>query len=263
MKTEKSGIMSHTEYRRVRREGPYKLKLQFGDKWLYYFGEKHSFDPKDKQWGIAEVFWIEFLKSTKNSKRIVFVEGGTRPKEATKEISITKHGGMGLATWLAAQESIETFSPEPDRKYERQELEKQFGRDEIQYYYFARTISQWNRMNNPKPDFNRYITWFLKDDEKNSGWTGYDFSLDHMKEIHKKNFNSDFNGNDGSFFYSVSNPLDENHITNKVARLTSQLRDKYIVGQIQKYLRGGYSVFSQYGFSHVVMQEPVDRKSVV
>jgi hypothetical protein len=46
---------------------------------------------------------------------------------------------------LAAQENIKVFSPEPDEAYERSELEKEFPRDAIQYYYFARMVLQWGR----------------------------------------------------------------------------------------------------------------------
>jgi hypothetical protein len=253
-------ILDYEQYSKIRHNTPYILSLKSGENFLYYFGERHLFKPVDPQWDELKSFWTEFLDKTRGQKRIVFTEGGIRPIEESEEQAIIKHGGMGLATFLAHQEKIDTHSPEPDEKYERSELEKNFSRDIIQYYYFARVVLQWGRKSDPKPDFVEYITRYLDNDKKESGWGDYDFSLDNMKLVHKELFNQEFDEHDTQFFYDVSNPVVIKSEVNKVSASSSIIRDEYIVKEIQTYLDKGYSIFAEYGCSHVVMQEPLLRE---
>lgn len=253
-------LMSYDEYHKIRHNIPYKLLLKSGSNSLYYFGERHSFDPKNEQWIEEKEFWQDFLKNTTNQKRIIFTEGGIRPVEESEEQSILKHGGMGLATYLASQENIDTYSPEPSEKYERNELEKNFSKEEIQYYYFARIVYQWGLKEEPKPDFEEYVKTYLDSDKKESGWYDFDFSLESMKKIHNKLFNTPFNEKDTDFFYNIINPVVLKTVVNKVSRMSSDIRDRYIVSEIKKYISEGYSIFAQYGCSHVVIQEPLLRE---
>lgn len=253
-------LMTYDEYQKTEHETPYAISLKSSSNFLYYFGERHSFNPKDEQWIEAKKIWLDFLKQTENTKRIVFIEGGKRPHEIDEEQSILKHGGMGLATYLAQQSKIDTYSPEPDEKYERGELGKEFSREQIQYYYFARVVHQWGRKQNPKPNFEDYITHYLEGDKKESGWSDFDFSLVNMTKIHNDIFQTVFNQNDADFFKSIVSPVVLKTMVNKVSRASSEIRDKFIVKEIQKYITKGYSIFAQYGCSHVVMQEPLIRE---
>ena len=250
-------LMTYEEYSKTRHKTPYTVSIKSGLNFLYYFGERHSFNPGDEQWVEVKEFWKDFLDTTKDTKRIVFIEGGIRPREESEEQSIIKHGGMGLATYLAQQEGIETYSPEPDETYERHELQKEFSKEHIQYYYFAGVVHQWGRKQEPKPDFEEYINRYLEDDKKESAWTDFDFSLEAMKKIHRSLFQSAFDENDIDFFYSVVNPVVQKTIVNQVSAMSSDIRDRYIVGEIKKYIANGYSIFAQFGCSHVVMQEPL------
>ena len=187
----------------------------------------------------------------------MFVEGGKRPVESDESQAILKHGGMGLVTYLADESHIERFSPEPSEKYERSQMEKEFSKEEIQYYYFARVVHQWIRKQDPKPDFEGYINDYLKRDEIESEWDGFDFSLDAMKKIHSDLFNTEFDEKDTKFFYDVTNPVKIQCVVNKVSRASSEIRDKYIVEKICEFVSKGYSVYLQYGATHAVMQEPL------
>ncbi len=255
-------LMSYEEYSKIRHKTPYTFSIKSGSNFLYYFGERHSFNPADTEWVEQRKFWNDFLWKTKDTKRIVFVEGGIPPIEVSEEQSIIKHGGMGLATYLARQEGIETYSPEPQGKYEREELEKEFSKDEIQYYYYARAVHQWGRMQNSELSFEKYINRYLDRDKEESGWAGFDFSLESMKKIHTSLFQAVFDENDTDFFYNIVNPVEQKTVINKVAAKSSGIRDTYIVGEIKKYILNGYSIFAQYGCSHVVMQEPLLREVI-
>ncbi len=250
-------IMTYAEYGKIRHPIPYKYKLKTPSGLVYCFGEMHSFDPDHPQWPNQKELFHDFVSKTEGQKRSVFIEGGIKPPQPTEQESILSHGGMGLTTYEARTAGIDTYSPEPDEAYERSELEKTFSRDQIQYYYFARIVSQWGRKEEPKPDFTTYITGYLEGDEKESGWKDYDFSLEAMKVIHQTLFQKDFDENDIDFFYAITHPVSDMCIINKVSAASSVIRDEYIVEQIHKYINDGYSIFVQYGCSHVVMWVPV------
>lgn len=146
-------LMTYEEYKKFKHSTPYAFSIPCGTNILYYFGERHSYDPAHEEWVAEKIFWQQFLKATQEHKRIVFVEGGKRPVGESEEKSISTDGGMGFITYLAHQADIDTYCPEPNRSYERQELLRQFSKEESQYYYFARVVGQWNRKQEPKPNF--------------------------------------------------------------------------------------------------------------
>lgn len=252
-------ILTYDEYSKINHPTPYFFKIKSDDNFLYYFGEAHSFDPKNKQWDTMKVFWNEFLKDTENRKRIVFIESGNiKPKE-TEEETIVETGGGGLATFLAFQNNIPTFCPEPSYKEQFADLEKQFSHEEIQYYYFARVVSQWHRKN-PRPDFEKYIQPYLDRGKRESDWDDIDFTVNGMAKIHKNIFVTEFNYNDQKFFSEISSPVELKTVINKVNRALSDARNEHIVKKIKEYLDNSYSIFSEYGCAHVVVQEPLLRE---
>jgi len=255
--------MSQEEYSKTKHEVPYIYKIQNKNQFLYYFGEKHSFNPDDAEWIKAKELWNEFVKNTENQKRIVFVEGGVIKAKENEAKAVSEAGGTGLITFLASKDGVNVYCPEPDRKYERTNLEKSFSKEEIQYYYFARLVAQWWRKQEQRPEFEEYINPYLKRDKETSGWNDFDFSLDNMKKVHKKLFGIDFDLNDKKFFQDITTPVILKTVINKVCRTCSTMRNEYIVNEILKYWNQGYSIFVEYGASHAVIQEPLLREKLI
>ena len=252
-------LLSYDEYYKTNRSTPYFYKIKSGDSFLYYFGEKHSFDPKNKQWETMKSFWTDFLKETENKKRIVFIESGNvRPKE-TEEETIIEMGGGGLAAFLAFQNSVPTFWSEPTFRDQFIELEKYFSHEEIIYYYFSRTVNQWHKTDKSKK-FEDYTRYFLERDRKESGWDDIDFSINGMAKIHKNIFGTEFDYNDQKFFSEIPSPVELKTVINKVSRLLSRFRDEYIVNKIKEYINNGYSIYCQYGSGHAIVEEPLLRE---
>lgn len=252
-------LMTYDEYNTIEHEEPYTYILNKNNQYLYYFGSRHSFDPKDTQFETIEKFWIDFTEKTNGQKSIVFLEGRNRPALETKEKAILEGGEMHFVAYLAKQQGIKTFSPEPPDKLQFEKALEHFSKEEIGYYFFARVCYQWNRMID-KPDFDIYINRFLVRDARGSGWVDFDFSIKHFSDIHKKIFNTDFNKDDKDFFYSIINPTTEKSIINKVSKfIGSELRDIHILEEIEKVWKDGFSLFIIYGSTHAVTQEPVLR----
>lgn len=57
-------LMTYDEYAHYEHPIPYSLTLKAPEAYLYYFGERHTFDPKDEQWESLKKLWSEFLVRT-------------------------------------------------------------------------------------------------------------------------------------------------------------------------------------------------------
>ncbi len=248
-------LMKYEDYSKLEHETPYTFALEKDNQFIYYFGEHHTFDPDDEQFRKNETYWNEFISKTNGENCIALVEGGKRPLYKTRDESILKQGGAGFLTWLATQENIETFSPEPPAKYVFSELEKHFAKEEIEYYFFARMCYQWNNLVE-KPPFEVYVGNSLKYDKSESGWNNFDFSIENMKKITKDMFAIEFDENARDFFYKIINPTTTFSKINEVSRFEDEgFRDTYIVDQIERLWKEGKNIFIVYGASHAVVQE--------
>ncbi len=250
--------MTAEEYKKTYKQFPYKFSISGKENDLFYFGEKHIFNPEDPQWDQLREFWKEFLSKTEGKKRIAVIEGGIRKVLPISENAAIESGsGAGLITLWSHLESIEIVSHEPRESEERLALEKEFSRDEIQYYYFARIAYQWNHLSSDtRQPFRKYMEVYLNQDARRSDWADYDFSFDHMLEIQKNLFDEDFCEGDTQFWSTITNPYMLVSRINKVSRRSSEIRDEYIVREIVKKMNEGYSVFVNFGGSHAVVQEP-------
>ena len=252
--------MTSEEYVKKSYNFPYTLIIKHKENLLYYFGEVHTNNPDHNQWGKFREFWEEFLIKTESKKRIVFVEGGIPPCEDSESKNILANGGSGLTTFLAIENKIEIYSPEPDRSLEIKMLEEKFSRDEIIYAYFARQSVVWHRFMEPRIDFSKYINNYLNKLSKHADWKDYDFSIDNIKRIHENIFGKKFE-NDLSLFKSITDPyFSDDNVVVRVIRQISHEREIFIVGEILRFIKSGYSIFVEYGGSHLVVQEPLLRE---
>ena len=249
-------LMGFDEYEKFKRPTPYFFIIRNKKQVLYYFGARHSYDPRNDQFTTLKNFWDNFINETRGQNCIVFVEGGKRPVMNSEEEAIKVGGEAHFVTFLATKRNIGTISPEPDPTREREELLKQFPREKIAYYYFARAVDQWHRRNQ-KSDFKTYIQQYLERDQGVSQWPDFDFSLENMKLIHKNLFGTDFNELDAEFFSKIVNPSLTVSLINDVARSCGGFREIEILKEIEHFWNDGKNIFIVYGQTHAVIQEPV------
>lgn len=163
---------------------------------------------------------------------------------------IVKNGDAGFASYLAAKEEILIVSPEPDETEEVERLLREFSKEEIEYYYFARVGAQWNNLKE-KPVFEEYIAKFLNEDRDKLGWKDFDFSLKHMIKIHDEKTGHVFDEEKCErCLRDSSNPF-----YSPVSRGSSVIRDENIVREIKKYWDLGDSLFVVYGSAHAIVCE--------
>lgn len=257
----KSLLHSYADWQTIgNKKQPYHIEIRKGDQFLYYFGSNHSRDPQNFQYPELKKYWQDFLEKTHSKNSIFLGEGGIRKISKDENMAIHKDAEGGLVTLLAHQAQISIESPEPNSHDERQELVKQFSKEEVQYYYFARTVHQWLNIPDSRPDYKEYMSRFLVRDEKDSRWAGFDFSFENMERIHKTIFGTDFNYQDRDFFYSIINPTKDTSIINTVAGACSLYRNIYIVARIEELWKGGKNIFVVFGFAHLILQERALRK---
>src|SRR3989338_2507366 len=203
--------------------------LRKGNQYLFCFGATHTFDPKHWQFYKIEKLWNEFLELNKGKKCVVLVEGGKRHfTTKSRDVVIRNDGEAGFISLLARKKRIPTISPEPSDRLERRELLKEFSKEDIQLYYFARYAYQWSCLT-WEIKFERYLNDFFKQDKIKSGWKNFDFSIPHMKSHFYKTFKISFNPTDKDFLYSIINPTNISKITNRISKRSGEIRDDYIV----------------------------------
>src|SRR3989344_3999133 len=255
-------LMPYKKYRALEHSTPYIFHIQKNGQHIFYFGAKHTFNPRDPQYKKITAYWDTFLKVTHKNNCIALIEGGERTVSKTKKQAIRDGGEMHYIVYLASKNGIKTISPEPLAQYRYKKLLKKFSKKEIAYYDFALVCYQWNRYKK-KPNFEKYVNRFLESDKRNSGWKNFDFSLKNMLKIHKETFGTEFDKNNNQFFSDILDPISNKSIINKVSFFEeSGLRDEYIAREIEKFWEKGMNIFVIYGTSHAVIQEAVIRDFV-
>lgn len=261
MNTDFSQIMNYEDLLVRDFEIPYLFRIRGKKNNLFYFGSNHSYDVTDSQFNSLRRFWEEFISIDKDGKKIVLVEGGVRELATSENEAIEKNSEAGFTIYLARKAGIEVVSPEPAMKDEAKFLLDRFGKEEVEYYYFARMVRQWCFLST-RPSFEAYLEASLQNDRENLDWNDFDFSIKNLKSIHKKLFGGNFDERDVNFFNSVTTPMYRSTVINEVAQESSKFRDISIIDEILKNVSEGKNVFAVFGFTHAVMQEQALKRAI-
>lgn len=226
---------------------PYFFFLKKNNAVLFYLGIQHSWNPANQQFNFIKEKWEEFLKIAKNP--LVVVESPGWKVYKTETEAILKGGEINFMAYLCHQKNIAISCFEPDRGSEMSSLSKQFSKEQIAYYYFARVVAQWHRLTQ-KPEINAYLLEFLQRDEKISGWNNFVFSIEQMGKINQQLFKTKLNFNDADFFKKIENPTREDNPLKNVVRASGKYRDQTIVDGIKNAWNKERDLFILYGKGH-------------
>jgi len=225
---------------------PSFFKLQKNNHVLFWNGIEHSCDYKHSQFQKLKIKWGEFLKLAKSP--LVIVENNNSKVYPTEERAVKDGCEVGFMIFLAAKIAVPVKCFEPNRHNEMNYLAGLFSKEKTEYYYFARAVAQWYRVvKNGKVE--EYVFSFLKRDEKVSKWDNFDFSIDHMRQIHKNLFGNELDFNDKEFFLKVESPVDESNPLKDVVRASSVYRDISIIESVKSVWKEN-DIFMVYGRGH-------------
>lgn len=211
---------------------------------------------------MLEKLWKNFVALKFNKNSLVVIEALDQKKLSSKSEAIMAGAESAYMEYLAREQKYKIVCPEPSFDRQAKLLLHNFSKDQIEYYFFARTIAQWHRYK-IKPDFKRYIDKFLEMDQRDLGWKNYDFSLRHMKKIHSDIFKKKFDYLDRGFFRRIVSPARSETVINQLARVNSENREQAILGNIEKYWKQKKNLFIVYGYAHAFIQRPAIRQMVL
>lgn len=262
--TASDDILSYDQYAEIEKRGfttPYIVEIQQAGQSLIFYGSEHTNNPEHPQFQDIEERWKTFIGNV--TKPIALVEGrfDEVPDADTKDkpTSIVDGGEAQFVVHLARKDGVEVASPEPDRVWEANELAKEFGRDNVVFYYFIRQVGWWNRFTE-KPDVQSEAKKMLGLMEKSYGWDDVDFSTERMAAIHEELFAKPLDWDYTQWIYDITTPTPQDYVTNELARRSGELRDEYILEQIMNYWRAGKSPFLVFGSAHAIRLEPALNK---
>jgi hypothetical protein len=222
----------------------YSFKIEKLDQILYYFGANHSRNNVDVQYEKLRTYWKEFLTKTEGINSIVLVEGGLRRLHPDEGTAIREDAEAGFITLLAHDAGVETYCPEPGLDSQNQYVLASYPREELEYYYFARMVSQWNRIPEPRPRIEEYVKGT---------------SFEEMKRTHLKITGKKFDENDKEIFALLSDPTKESNPLHKLIQTFGAYRNAFIVQEIERLWSEGKNLFVVYGGAHAILQEPALR----
>lgn len=258
--TIKKALLSWKEFEKKDFSVPYTFTVENMDgDVLRYVGTKHSFDPDDPIFDEIRSQWKKFISESKDP-RVVVVESEEREIGQTERDAILNQGGEGgFITYLANSEQIPRVALEPTTSERLEALAEKFPKEQVLYNYAATIIFQWNNLTE-QPDFRDYVHYFMQNAQRETKWSGIDFSLELIKNTHQELFDRPFDHTNGDFFHRIINPSRNDTVINKISREGDIIRDVAVVEGIKKLWDEGKSVFVVYGVHHAIMQEPALKK---
>ena len=235
----------------------YFFSLKRNDAVLFYLGVCHSWDPNNQKFKAIKEKWVDFLKITQHPFVVVESRGW---KIYNEEVEAILNGGeIDFMAYLCHKANVPISCFEPNRGKEMNALLEKFSKEQIEYYYFGRTVAQWHRLTQ-KPDINSYLLPFLQRDKKASGWDDFEFSIENMKKIHRKFFTTELNFNDVEFSNKIENPTREDNPLKEIARASGKYRDQTIIDGIKNAWNQKHDLFIVYGEGHARSHEKILRE---
>ena len=248
-------MMTFDEYAGCRHAVPYVLDCADGAGRLLYYGSRHIFDRADPEVRDIEQRWAAFHPT------LALNEGGDPPVAATVDEAVQRYGEPGFLRWLAARDSVPCETFEPPMQAEADELLRHFTAEQVKLFYTLRSVMQDAKrpVEARAPTIEELVGKTLQWLAHLHGLEGPPRDVTEFEASCRRLLpaQADWRAPPGAWFDPVfRGPA---IWTNRVARCSSEFRDRFIVERLVAELKRGKRVFAVIGASHVVMQEPVLR----
>lgn len=233
---------------------PYILKFQKDNKNLLVIGTEHSTDTTDQMFKKIEELFYNF------NPEVIINEGGNLTKTYTdRNSAIIKSGELGLEKFLADKAGIKTYNGDEPFEIEFEELSKSYSREEAILFFGSERFVFPFAFGQYEGDIDtNYAKKFIEKDYKNINLTETEKTFDYYKQIYKKHFKAEFS-------LDTINQLDfapfgkKHHFCN-VTRKSKELRDRYLLRQIEEKLKINNKVMVVFGGWHILAIEPALRQ---
>lgn len=231
---------------------PYVVDLEKENKHLIVIGTLHSRDTCDEMFTEIEKIFANM------EPEVAINEGGEVSKVyADRNSAIKNNGEIGLLKFLCDKQQIKMMNGDMPDDAEFEELAKNYSKDEALFFFaserFILPYTYWGESGNLdslyKSDF---IDGYLEPcgielttEEKEFSYYQYLY-----KKYYKKDFNID------SICPDNFSPIRKNGHFCDVARKSKELRDQYLLQQIEEQLTNHDKVLVIFGGWHVLAIEP-------
>jgi len=168
---------------------------------------------------------------------------------------VKQRGEVGAGQNLAQTAGVPIQCPEPDDTQQRQSLSEKFDPDEVVYTLIVQNLGAWFRRTNPSTTFQEAIERTLKREANFSKIYGFTPDNKWLLEQHAKLFGSQ-NLEDRQFLDSITDPRTTKLKINKIVAARTQIRNDYILNNIQDAWSEGKSIFIVYGRGHATVLIP-------
>jgi len=222
------------------------FKLQKNGHVLFWLGIQHSRDDTHPQFLALKNKWNVFLKCAHSP--LVVLEYLDNSTYTDSKTAIHEAGEAAYMLFLSKLAKIPATCFEPDRHHEMNYLAGLFGRERVEYYYFARAVAQWYRIIK-EGSIEKYVSPFLRRDQIASEWDDFDFSVTHMAHIHKNLFGNRLKLEDKKFFLKIEDPTRKDNPLQAVVRKSGAFRDDFVIQNVKFAMRNN-DIFMVYGRGH-------------
>lgn len=232
------------------------IKLSKNEQFLYFFGSNHSYNPKDNQFFKLKSFWLDFLEETRNKECLAVIESNLMIVDPsfTEDEIIKRWGERGLVKFWAKNHGVDTWFLQPKFEREVKNLLASFPPEEVAYYLFSRNFRQ---------NLNKYGRDRFFESLNSSLETLRDqlhnlkkyFTPEEISKIHRKLFNEDLGIGQEDKIIRAAIPVYNDSKINKVAKYSSDWRDKLELETIKKFWNKGKNLFIISGLHHLEQQK--------
>lgn len=255
-------ILTPQEYAQRNYKIPYILKLQNSRQGIFFYGCKHSHNPKNQQFQEIERLLEECIRKYGSEKMVVMIENATPPIEESREQMIKKYGESGLTAYLGNKHHLTSECPEqPTVKLNQFVLEKGFAKNDLMLWIFLNKL--WF-VSATQPITNEGITNIIDVLKKNGNIRLEDwmpkfqrrvYELINKKLIPEKIEDLMHTKMNREEIKNLQDPFRKGTVLNDIGSLLNHARDRYIANHFLHLLNKRKTVFAVFGWNHVVALE--------
>jgi len=244
-------IIKHKDWKKTENT-QWEIHLKNNKGSLLYYGAEHLDDPAHAQFKAIKQRWDRFKPT------VAFFEGPDRGIAANDTLTIQKFGESGYVRFLAKQAGVKTVGLEPSPVALYAYLCSKYPQQQVDLYLLSKEATRLRtRKELNKEQITVELNKIIAVSTKMLGKELAIQTIDQLAEVFKQQFGNTLAWWEAPSSWFDPRDTDENtSFTNKLATLSTEYRNIYMVGILAEYVNKGEKVFAVIGRNHVPLQEP-------